>query len=66
MPERSNACCQASNSSSDMWYRRHASSIVSMPLDTADTTAALRRATHRRVFVGGSSIIAGFMPDRWA
>jgi hypothetical protein len=28
-----------------------------MPLDTAATTAALRRATHLRVFSGGSSII---------
>jgi hypothetical protein len=34
------------------------SSIVSMPLDTAATTATLRRATHLRVLVGGSSVIS--------
>jgi len=33
-----------------------------MPLDTAATTAALRRATHLRVFGEGSSVMDGFGP----
>jgi hypothetical protein len=42
---------------SKSWTAQPTTAIKPMPLDTAATTAALRRATHLRMFGGGSSII---------